>query len=161
MTRWLTDDEQRAWRSFLQANQVLFSGLDAQLQREAGLPHAYYEILVRLSEAEGRTLRMGDLATASSSSKSRLSHAVARLEERGWVRRANCSSDRRGQNATLTNAGFAALAAAAPGHVAQVRRGVFDVLTAEQVDQLRQISEAIRLAGEAECCNRPERDRQA
>ena len=82
---------------------------------------------MRLSEAPGRALRMSQLAEASTSSKSRLSHAVARLEERGWIRRTDCPTDRRGQVAQLTDEGFAALAAAAPGHVEQVRRALIDV----------------------------------
>jgi|SRR5215211_4025475 len=145
-TRWLSADEQRTWRAFLVANRRLFDSIDTQLQRDSGIPHPYYEIMVRLSEAEGRSLRMSELAAASESSRSRLSHAVARLEERGWVTRANCSTDRRGLTATLTDAGFAALAEAAHGHVEQVRRSLFDVLTPEQVKQLREISEAINEA---------------
>ncbi len=151
-TRWLTTEEQQAWRAFLTAAHSLFAAIDGQLQRAAGIPHGYYEILVRLSEAPGRALRMSQLAEASTSSKSRLSHAVARLEERGWVQRLDCPTDRRGQVAQLTPAGFAALEAAAPGHVEQVRRIVFDQLSAEQVTQLRAISEAILAAGgPAEC----------
>jgi DNA-binding MarR family transcriptional regulator len=142
-TRWLSAGEQLAWRSFLIACQTLFGAIDAQLLRDSDIPHGYYEILVRLSETPGRALRMTQLAEASTSSKSRLSHAVARLEERGWVRRTNCPTDRRGQVAELTDEGFAALAAAAPGHVAQVRRSLIDRLTPEQVDQLREISAAI------------------
>ena len=142
-SRWLTADEQLAWRTFLTACQTLFSTIDAQLLRDSDIPHGYYEILVRLSETPGRALRMTQLAEASTSSKSRLSHAVARLEERGWVRRADCPTDRRGQIAQLTDAGFAALAAAAPGHVDQVRRSLIDRLTPEQVEQLREISAAI------------------
>ena len=84
-TRWLDDDEQRAWRAFLTAQRLLFDRLERQLQRDAGLPQAYYEILVRLSEAPDRTLRMSQLADSSLSSRSRLSHAVARLEAAGWV----------------------------------------------------------------------------
>ena len=141
--RWLTADEQLAWRTFLTACQTLFSVVDAQLLRDSDIPHGYYEILVRLSETPGRALRMTQLAEASTSSKSRLSHAVARLEERGWVRRTDCPTDRRGQIAQLTDEGFAALAAAAPGHVDQVRRSLMDRLTPEQVDQLREISAAI------------------
>jgi DNA-binding MarR family transcriptional regulator len=117
--------------------------VDAQLQRDAGIPHTYYEILVRLSEAPGRALRMSQLASASQSSRSRLSHAVNRLEERGWVRRTECPTDKRGQIAELTDAGFAALAAAAPGHVEQVRSIVFEPLSPEQVSQLHAISTAI------------------
>ena len=142
-TRWLNADEQRAWRAFLTACQTLFSTVDAQLARDAKIPHGYYEILVRLSETPGRALRMTQLAEASTSSKSRLSHAVARLEERGWVKRTDCATDRRGQVAQLTDEGFAALAAAAPGHVAQVRRSLIDQLAPEQIEQLREISELI------------------
>jgi len=142
-TRWLTAEEQLAWRTFLTACQTLFSAVDAQLLRDSDIPHGYYEILVRLSETPGRALRMTQLAEASTSSKSRLSHAVARLEERGWVRRTDCPTDRRGQVAQLTDEGFAALAAAAPGHVDQVRRSLIDRLTPEQVEQLREISAAI------------------
>ncbi len=142
-THWLSTEQQEAWRTFLTATQTLFSAVDGQLQRDSALPHGYYEILVRLSEADNRSLRMSQLAEASTSSKSRLSHAVARLEERGWVERLDCETDRRGQIARLTDAGLAALAAAAPGHVAQVRRSLFDRLTAEQVTQLTAISKAI------------------
>ena len=146
--RWLTTEEQLAWRAFLQASQELFGAVEAQLQREGGMPHTYYEILVRLSETPGRSLRMSQLAEASASSKSRVSHAVARLEERGWVRRVDCPTDRRGQIAELTEDGYAALREAAPGHVEQVRRSLFDAITPEQVSQLAAISAAILAAGE-------------
>ena len=147
-TRWLTAGEQQAWREFITACQTMFSAVDAQLQQGAGISHGYYEILVRLSEAPGRALRMSQLAEASTSSKSRVSHAVARLEERGWIRRVNCPSDRRGQVAELTDEGFAALAAAAPGHVAQVRRSLIDVLTPRQLEQLGEISAALVAAAD-------------
>jgi DNA-binding MarR family transcriptional regulator len=107
------------------------------------MPHAYYEILVRLSEAPERTMRMSELAEATSSSRSRLSHAVARLEESGWVRRKDCPTDRRGQLAVLTEHGFEVLVTAAPGHVEGVRSHLFDQLTPQQVAQLREISEAL------------------
>lgn len=149
-TRWLTADEQRAWRAFLDATQLLFSTVEGQLQRESGIPHGYYEILVRLSEAPDRALRMSQLAEASTSSKSRLSHAVARLEERGWVERLDCATDRRVQIARLTESGFAALEGAAPGHVEQVRRSLFDQLSAEQVGQLAAICDAIAAAARAD-----------
>lgn len=141
--RWLTPEQQYAWRAFLTACQTLFGAIDAQLLHDSQIPHGYYEILVRLSEAPDRALRMTQLAEASTSSKSRLSHAVARLEERGWIRRMDCPTDRRGQIAQLTEEGFAALAAAAPGHVEQVRRSLIDQLTPDQVEQLRAISAAI------------------
>ncbi|MDT0529273.1 MarR family transcriptional regulator [Micromonospora sp. DSM 115977] len=143
MTRWLDPDEQRTWRAYLTASRALTEALDRELQRDAGMPHAYYEILVRLSEAPQRRLRMSDLAEASGSSRSRLSHAVARLEAAGWVRREECPTDRRGQIAVLTDEGFATLAAAAPGHVEGVRRHLFDALSPAQVDQLRRISETL------------------
>jgi len=143
-TRWLSDDEQRVWREFSVAVDMVRGHVEGQLQRDAGMPHTYYEVLVRLSEAPGRTLRMSELADRSRSSRSRLSHAVARLEANGWVRRENCATDKRGANATLTPAGFAALEAAAPGHVEAVREALFDALTPEQVTQLGEISAAIR-----------------
>src|SRR5215471_8594020 len=145
--RWLSAEEQETWRSFLCACNAFFSAVDAQLQHDAGMPHTYYEILVRLSETPGRALRMSQLAEATSASKSRSSHAVARLEERGWVRRSDCATDRRGQVAELTDEGYAALSAAAHGHVEQVRKSLFDALTPEQVRQLRAISEVMAAAG--------------
>lgn len=142
-TRWLDEDEQHTWRSFLTATRLFFDGIERQLQQESGMPHAYYEILVRLSEVPGHTMRMSELATTSLSSRSRVSHAVARLEESGWVRRRPCEDDKRGQLAELTEAGLAGLRAAAPGHVEAVRRGLFDALSPEQVAALRDISETL------------------
>jgi len=142
-TRWLNAEEGETWRSFMAACQGFFAAIDAQLQRDSQMPLAYYEILVRLEAAPGRTMRMTQLAEAAASSKSRISHAVARLEERGWVRRMDCPTDRRGQNAVLTDDGFAALAEAAPGHVEQVRRSLFDTLSPAQVKHLRAIAEAM------------------
>jgi DNA-binding MarR family transcriptional regulator len=143
VTRWLDGDEQRIWRSFLDAHRLLFDALDRELQADAGMPHAYYEILVRLSEAPGRTLRMSQLADRCMSSRSRLSHAVARLEAAGWVERRDADDDRRGTVAALTDDGMAALKAAAPGHVEAVRTHLFDQLTPAQVAQLGRISRAL------------------
>src|SRR5258706_726104 len=140
-TRWLTEEEQRAWRLFLQACQSVFAATDAQLARDSGLPHGYYEILVHLSEAPNRALRMTQLARASTYSKSRLSHAVARLEERGWVQRRDWENDRRGQIAPPTDEGFAAPAAAAPGHVDQVRPSLMEGLDPDPVKQLGRASD--------------------
>lgn len=142
-TRWLDDDEQQTWRSFLTATRLFFDTVERQLQQDAGLPHAYYEILVRLSEAADRTLRMSQLASTSLSSRSRISHAVARLEESGWVERRPFVDDRRGALARLTDEGLAYLQTAAPGHVETVRRHLFDVLAPEQVAALRDISDTI------------------
>jgi DNA-binding MarR family transcriptional regulator len=142
-TRWLDGDEQRTWRAFLAATTLLLERLDRELQRDSNIPHTYYEILVRLSEAEGRALRMSDLAINSMSSRSRLSHAVARLEEAGLVRRESCDTDRRGSVAVLTDAGLAALEEAAPGHVECVRQNLFDQLSAAQQHHLREACEAV------------------
>lgn len=149
-TRWLSDDEQRAWRNYIEATTMLLDALDRQLQQDSGMPHGYYEILVRLSEPAERTMRMSELADATRSSRSRLSHAVARLEERGWIERFDCETDRRGQLARLTDAGLQALRDAAPGHVDTVRRYVIERLTPDQVAQLEQIAAQIlaSLSGE-------------
>jgi len=142
-TRWLNDEEQRTWRAFISAIQLLTDQLDRELQRDAGMPHAYYEILVRLSEAPNHALRMSDLAERSLSSRSRLSHAVAKLEELGWVQRQDCPEDRRGSYAILTDKGFGVLEKAAHGHVEGVRAHLFDRLSHQQVKELREISEAV------------------
>jgi DNA-binding MarR family transcriptional regulator len=144
--RWLEPDELDAWLSYLAATTLLEAELDRQLQRDSGMPHAYYQILAMLSDVPGRTMRMSDLAAITQSSQSRLSHAVARLEREGWMRRVPCPDDRRSTFAQLTEAGFAALAAAAPGHVRAVRRYLIDRLSPEQVEQLRDIGKAV-LAG--------------
>ncbi len=122
---------------------LLMDALDHQLQQDAGMPHSYFEILVRLSEATDQSMRMSELAEASLSSRSRVSHAVARLEERGWVERQDCETDRRGQLAHLTVQGRQALVDAAPGHVAAVRSYLIDRLSTDQVAQLEQITGAI------------------
>ena len=145
-TRWLDDDEQRTWRSFITASRLFWDRVERQLQQDAGIPHAYYEILVRLSEAPDRTLRMSQLASTSLSSRSRLSHAVSRLEESGWVRRMPYPSDRRGALAQLTDEGMARLEAAAPGHVETVRTLLFDTLGPEQLAALRDISDTLGAA---------------
>jgi DNA-binding MarR family transcriptional regulator len=141
--RWLDEDEQHVWRSFLTATRLLFDQIERQLQQDSGLPHAYYEILVRLSEAPDRTLRMSQLASTSLSSRSRISHAVARLEESGWVRRRPAPDDRRGALAQLTDEGMAYLESAAPGHVEAVRSYLFDPLTRQQQAALRDVTDAL------------------
>lgn len=142
--RWLSDTEQRAWRALIESSKLLIDALDRQLERDADMPHAYFEILVRLSESTDRSLRMSELAEITLSSRSRLSHAVARLEERGWVERHDCETDRRGQIATLTEQGFAVLSGAASAHVDAVRAYVIDVLSPAQLDALTEIGETIR-----------------
>ncbi|HEY6744496.1 MAG TPA: MarR family transcriptional regulator [Mycobacteriales bacterium] len=139
MTRWLDEDEQRTWRSFLATSELLYAALDRQLQRDAGITHASYIVLAMLSEAPDRSLRMSDLAVRANSSPSRLSHAVARLEARGWVRREPAPQDGRGTVAVLTDSGWQMLTETAPGHVTAVREHLFDRLTQDQVRALGDI----------------------
>ena len=142
-TRWLDTEEQLAWRAWLYSHMLLAERLERELTRQTGISNAYYEILVQLSESPERALRMSELADRCLSSRSRLSHAVSRLEERGWVRRQNCAEDGRGQLAVLTDEGFAALEAAAPVHVEGVRTHLFDQLSPEQVAAMRDIGETL------------------
>lgn len=142
-TRWLDEGEQRTWRTFMLATKQLWDQLEREVDQGTAVPSAYYEVLVRLSEAPDRRLRLSDLADQSQSSRSRLSHSLARLESLGWLQREACESDRRGAYAVLTDKGFHALEAAAPVHVDSVRTHLFDVLDAEQLDQLRAISERL------------------
>lgn len=141
--RWLQDQEQQAWRGTVAMVELLYAALDRQLQADAGISHAYYLILAMLSEAPGRSLRMSSLAERTHQSQSRLSHAVSRLQERGWVERRPCRSDRRGLLAVLTDAGMQALVAAAPGHVEEVRRRLFDQLEPGEVAALARITQRV------------------
>jgi DNA-binding MarR family transcriptional regulator len=124
---WLSEDEQRAWRTFGTATRLLNERLDRDLQ-EAGMPLTYYELLVMLSEAPGRTLRMAELAKWTRSKPSRISHAVNKLEQAGWVRREHYAADRRGWLAVLTDEGFQALRAAAPKQLEEISKVLLDHL---------------------------------
>jgi DNA-binding MarR family transcriptional regulator len=146
---WLSGDEQAAWRAALSAVQLLNAAVDHQLQRDSGLSHADYEILVRLSEEPEHALRMSELADRALFSRSRLSHAVGRLEKSGLVRREPYPDDHRGLCAVLTERGLQKLATAAPGHVETVRRALFEPLTTEQVEQLAAIAQAVIAAAGA------------
>ena len=130
--RWLQDEEKSTWRLYISATRLVEEALDRQMREDAGIPHSYYEILVHLSSEEDHSLRMSELAVRTLSSKSRLSHAVSKLEALGWVQRAACPNDKRGQLAVLTEEGMAALVEAAPGHVEEVRQRLFDPLTVEE-----------------------------
>ncbi len=142
--RWLRPDEQVEWMSFVLAMRLLWGQLERDLQRDAHLPITYYEILSTLSEVQGHALALSQLATLLQVSPSRLSHALARLEETGWIRREMCAGDdRRKWKAVLTDEGMAALRAAAPVHVESVRTHVLDPLTPAQVAQLGAISRAL------------------
>ncbi|MEN8704804.1 MAG: MarR family transcriptional regulator [Nocardioides marinisabuli] len=142
-TPWLTAEEQDAWRALVGVLARLPHALDSQLSRDAGLRHFDYGVLSRLSEAPARTLRMGELAGAAEGSLPRLSQVVARLEKRGLVRRTPDPADGRYTLATLTDEGWEAVAAAAPGHVAEVRRLVFDALEPVMVAQVAEIGSRI------------------
>lgn len=123
-TPWLDAEQQRIWRAFLGGVTVLMDQLDRDLRTQHGLSMAEYEILVRLSEAPGRSIRMAELAAAVSHSRSRVTHTISRLERAGIVERAQCSEDGRGVSALLTDHGFSVLEEAAHTHV----RGVHDYL---------------------------------
>jgi DNA-binding MarR family transcriptional regulator len=136
MTRWLSDDEQAAWRAWVAASLLLPDRLSRDLQDEAGISLADYEILVYLSESPDRRLRMSELADRTLSSRSRLSHQVDRLTDAGFVDREPCSEDRRGYFAVLTPGGWDFLVASAPTHVASVREHLVDVLTPDEFAEL-------------------------
>lgn len=140
---WLDDEQQRTWRSWLTVAELLPRTLDAQLQRDAGISHAAYVVLAMLSESPDRSRRMTDLARRSNQSQSRLSHTVARLEDRGWVRRERAADDGRGNFAVLTDAGWDVVRAAAPGHASAVREAVFESLTPEQTRVLGHALDAV------------------
>jgi DNA-binding MarR family transcriptional regulator len=148
--RWLEGIERDAWLSLIGVIIRLPAAMDAQLQRDAGLSHFEYTVMVNLSNADDHVLRMSQLAALCHSSLSRLSHVVARLERRGWLRRDPCPDDGRATLATLTDDGFAKLASAAPGHVDAVRAYVIDALDPEQLGQLSALGDTIlgRLDGD-------------
>ena len=147
--QWLAEDEQHAWRRLAAVMTLLPAALDAQLQRDAGLTQFAYLVLAMLSEVEDRTMTMSDLAATVSSSLSRLSHVVTRLEQQGWVTRAPCPGNGRVTVARLTPAGFDKVAATAPGHAAEVRRLVFGGLGEGGVEELSRVTTAVlaRLEG--------------
>ncbi|GIH68329.1 MarR family winged helix-turn-helix transcriptional regulator [Sphaerimonospora thailandensis] len=136
--RWLSAQEQRAWRAHLAAHRLLFHQLDRELHEE-GLSLNDYEILVNLSESPDHRMRMSELADATIQSRSRLSHQISRMEAAGLVVRASCDDDRRGTFAVLTDLGWKTIQRAAPGHVAGVRRHLIDLLTPEQVTAIEEI----------------------
>ncbi|WP_058235838.1 MarR family winged helix-turn-helix transcriptional regulator [Devriesea agamarum] len=147
-TRWLDDEEQRAWRTYLFASSLLHEHFSQVLEQtpdiDLSLPE--YEILVRLSEAEGRHLRMSELAEQIVHSRSRLTHTVARLERRGYVERIRCANDGRGREAHLTDVGYAALEYAAPHHVASVIEHFIDVVGRDDFLQLGRIMHKVLVA---------------
>ncbi|MEW2519127.1 MarR family winged helix-turn-helix transcriptional regulator [Actinacidiphila alni] len=146
-TAWLSEDEQRAWRIHLDVSRLLMYQLERDLQA-FGLTNNDYEILVNLSEAEDRRLRMSDLARSTLQSKSRLSHQITRMESTGLVRRENCESDRRGLYAVLTEHGWETMRQVAPRHVASVRAHFIDLIPQESLaayhEALRPVADHLR-----------------
>lgn len=142
-TRWLNDDEKDAFYTLMALIIQVDRSLDHQLTQSAGLSHFGYTAMARLSEAEGRQLRMSDLASTANGSLSRLSQVIAKLEKKGWVERSADPDDGRYTVATLTDAGYDKVVDTAPGHVEQVQKVLFDPLTKSQVKQIHNIGQRI------------------
>jgi DNA-binding MarR family transcriptional regulator len=141
--RWLTAREQRAWRAYLDMNARLAARLNRELQEDFGLSLADFSVLVQLSEHDDARMRVLELARALRWEKSRLSHQLSRMQQRGLVERSNCSEDRRGAFILLTDRGRASVESAAPRHVEAVRQYLFDGITDEQVGTLETIASAV------------------
>jgi DNA-binding MarR family transcriptional regulator len=142
-TQWLDEDENRAWRGFLLMSERLRAQVARDLQHDSALSDADFTVLVNLSEEPEGRMRMTDLATRMTWSKSRLSHQIGRMEARGLVRKEECPSDARGAFAALTPAGFDEIRRAAPSHLQSVRRNFVDLLDRDQLTQLAVISEKV------------------
>jgi DNA-binding MarR family transcriptional regulator len=151
MSRWLTEEEQRAWRGLVRMTSQLNARGNRQLQDEYGISLADYEVLVVLSEAPEGRLRVFEVAAALAWEQSRVSHQLARMQRRGLIAREDCASDARGALAVLTEAGRATIERAAPAHVETVRQLVFDGLTHDQLTALTEITTRVldRLAATA------------
>ncbi|MFC1420179.1 MarR family winged helix-turn-helix transcriptional regulator [Streptacidiphilus cavernicola] len=134
---WLTDEEQALWRAHLEVGRLLGYAMERGLQ-PFGLAINDYTILVELSEAPDRRMRMTDLATATLQSKSRLSHQITRMENAGLVVRLECEGDRRGLFAALTSQGWDTMRRVAPEHVRNVREHFIDRLTVDQISSMHE-----------------------
>jgi DNA-binding MarR family transcriptional regulator len=143
MTRWLTEDEQRAWRGLLQMTAQLNVRMNRQLQDQAGISLADYEVLVVLTEAPAARRRVFELTGELTWEQSRVSHQLARMQRRGLVARQDCPTDARGAFVVLTEAGRAAIERAAPAHVETVRRLVFDGLSPDRLAALTALTEGV------------------
>jgi DNA-binding MarR family transcriptional regulator len=155
-TQWLTAEQRLAWLDMVRVLTLLPAALDAQLDRDAGLSFFEYHVLSMLAETEDRTLRMSRLAQLTSASLSRLSNVAKRLEMRGLLRREPDPEDGRATRAVLTDAGMAAVVAAAPGHVATVRGLIIDALGASELDQLHAAYQQILTRLDPSAVTRPE-----
>ncbi len=152
---WLSDEEQRAWRAYRRMVLLADSAIARDLSRDSGLSMPDYLVLSSLSEAPSRRHRLTELAARMQWSPSRLSHHVSRMEQRGLVQRADCADDLRGAVIVLTDAGWAAIEAAAPRHVTSVRRHLIDQLTAEDLQALIRIGEQVARAFGEQCLDSP------
>lgn len=141
--QWLSDDEIDTWLKFRAVIELYPGLLDAQLRRDSQLTHMEYQVLAMLSEVPERTLRMSALAARTTSSLTRMSHVITRLEQRDIVTRSACIHDGRATNVTLTDVGHERLVEAAPGHVTKVRESFLNALSPEQLTQLDAICDAI------------------
>ena len=136
--RWLNPTEMKAWRRYIIARRRLIEALDSDLDaHDLSMPD--YEILVQLSDAPDRSMRMSELAESALLSRSRLSHRMKVMEKEGWVRRAPCPGDKRGYYAVMTQKGWKAIVAAAPDHVESVRGRFVDLLSKEDQKVLAEI----------------------
>ncbi|MFI7124123.1 MarR family winged helix-turn-helix transcriptional regulator [Nonomuraea sp. NPDC050153] len=149
--RWLDTTEMAAWRAFLSTSHLLERRIEEQLKAAAGLTHPQYEILVRLSDAPGRQMRMTELAKGVVVSKSALTYQITQLEKAGLVERATCPGDERGVLAVLTEAGARCLERVAPGHLEVVRAYLIDRLSREELHTMttamKKTEEVLRSAG--------------
>ena len=141
--RWLTEQEQITWRRLIAVVMLLPNDLDSHMREEHGLSMHEYWVIAMLSEAPDRSLRMRELARRSQVSASRLSHTVSRLEQRGWVHGEPSQTDKRGLTATLTEAGWQVVQAAAPAHVTKVRELVFEGMSGTDVSELARILDGL------------------
>ncbi|HEY3867427.1 MAG TPA: helix-turn-helix domain-containing protein [Actinocrinis sp.] len=151
--RWLDKRENRAWRGYHRMRVELNAHLARQLAQDSGLTEADFAVLVAVSEAPGRRVRARELGRALGWERSRLSHQIARMQARGTLERASCCEDARGFDVVLTDAGLAAIEAAAPGHLEAVRHCFADLLTPAQLDALAEISETVTGHLAAEHCD--------
>lgn len=143
-TPWLDADQQQWWRSYMGGTTVLIDQLDRDLRAAHDLSMAEYEILVRLSEAEDRSIRMAELAAAVSHSRSRITHTIARLERDGIVRRTASCTDGRGVSAVLTDRGYEVLGQAAHTHVRGVHEYLVSRCSREDLEAVGRVFEAVR-----------------
>lgn len=142
-TRWLTAPEDRAWRGYRRMRALLDLRINRDLANDAGLSEPDYDVLSNVSEAPGRTMRMNELSARMLWTRTRVSHQVRRMEQRGLVTRGECPSDARGAMVELTEAGWSAIRAAAPDHVRSVRDNLIDLLSPEQIATLGDIADHV------------------